>query len=196
MSILRRLRQPDGCPWDQRQTHDSLRSYLIEEAAEAVDAIYDGDKEAIVEELGDVLLQIAFHAVIGEEEGTFGYPEIEKAIVEKLIRRHPHVFGSANVNGVNQVVANWEAIKREERGTAPVRNEVPNSLPALKRAAEICKLQKWDERRESEDLLNDYQDDPKYVADYLWAIVCLAVRHGIDPELELRDIINRKLTGS
>ena len=130
MSILKRLRQPDGCPWDRRQTHDSLRSYLIEEAAEAVDAIYDGDKEAIVEELGDVLLQIAFHAVIGEEEGTFGYPEIEKAIVEKLIRRPPHVFGSANVNGVNQVVANWEAIKREERGTAPVRNEVPNSLPA------------------------------------------------------------------
>ena len=196
MSILRRLREPDGCPWDQRQTHDSLRSYLIEEAAEAVDAIYDGDREAIVEELGDVLLQIAFHAVIGEEEGSFGYPEIERAIVEKLIRRHPHVFGSAKVNGVNQVVANWEAIKREERGTDPVGNEVPNSLPALKRAAEICKLQKRDERRESDALLNDYQDDPKYVADYLWSIVCLAVRHGIDPELELRDLINRKLTRS
>ena len=193
LSILRRLRGPNGCPWDRQQTHSSLRGFLIEEAYEAIDAILDGDEDAIVEELGDVLLQIAFHVVIGEEERTFGYPEIEKAIVEKLVRRHPHVFGDVKVNGINEVDAIWESIKKEEHGPNETKHEVPNSLPALKRAVEACKLSKSEESLVDEKLMKDYQGDPQCVAGYLWSIVCLAVRNGIDPELELRDLVNRKL---
>ena len=196
LSVLRQLRGPDGCPWDREQTHQSLRTYLIEEAAEAVDAIHDQATEAIVEELGDVLLQIAFHAVIAEEEGTFAYPAIERAIVDKLVRRHPHVFGSVKVDGSREVISNWEAIKKVERQGHEGEKQVPNSLPALSRAAELCKLHHWHEFPVKENLLQKDQDDPKFVGDSLLAIVCLAVRNGIDPELELRDLVNRKLRGT
>ena len=118
LETLRTLRAPDGCPWDREQTHASLRPYLLEEAAEAVDALATGDGKAVTEELGDVLLQIAFHATIAEEAGTFAYEDIEKAIVDKLVRRHPHVFGDVSVKDSAEVVANWQAIKAQENGAA------------------------------------------------------------------------------
>jgi MazG family protein len=195
LSVLRRLRAPDGCPWDREQTHESLRTYLVEEAAEAVDAIHAGDTESIVDELGDVLLQIGFHAVIAEEEGTFQYPAIERAIVDKLVRRHPHVFGNIQVEGAQDVVSNWEGIKREERGGGDEEPQVPNSLPALRRAAELCKVRNWHDSLVTEKIPRDYESDPTCLGDALLALVYVAVRHGIDPELELRDSLERKLQG-
>lgn len=131
LQIMRRLRGPGGCPWDQEQTHLSLRRYLLEEAAEAVDAIEGDDSAHLAEELGDVLLQVAFHAVIAEESGGFGYQDVETAVVDKLVRRHPHVFGEAEAVDSAQVLRNWEAIKAEERGDAPARPHRPPLEVAL-----------------------------------------------------------------
>ncbi len=136
LAVMRRLRAPDGCPWDRKQTHRSLVPYLLEEAAEAADAILSGEPEAMKEELGDVLLQVAFHAVIAEEEGAFAYPEIEATIVEKLIRRHPHVFGDVRVKDADEVLANWEKLKAAEgKGREGPCQGIPASLGALARAA-------------------------------------------------------------
>jgi uncharacterized protein YabN with tetrapyrrole methylase and pyrophosphatase domain len=141
LAIMRRLRGPGGCPWDQQQTHDSLRSHLLEEAAEAADAIAAGDPRELADELGDVLLQVAFHAVIGEEEGTFGYGDVESAIVDKLVRRHPHVFGDVEVDDAAHVLRNWQAIKAEERGgvARSAAERMPRSLPALRRAGDLAR---------------------------------------------------------
>ena len=115
LSTMRRLRAPDGCPWDREQTHESLRPYLLEEAAEAADAISTGDAAQMADELGDVLLQVAFHAVVAEEAGTFAYPDIEGSIVAKLVRRHPHVFGETTVADAAEVKRNWDRIKAEAK---------------------------------------------------------------------------------
>lgn len=140
LDTMRRLRAPDGCPWDQEQTHQTLRPYLLEEAAEATDALEWGSRQDFVSELGDVLLQIAFHAVIGEEERTFSYSDVEEAIVSKLIRRHPHVFGDVSVSGSDEVRSNWLKIKeqeKQERGQEPSRSDlVPASLPVFMQARE------------------------------------------------------------
>ncbi|MFC6802639.1 MazG family protein [Deinococcus caeni] len=142
LTIMRRLRAPDGCPWDQEQTHDSLRPYLLEEAAEAADAAGSGDPAALSDELGDVLLQVAFHSVIAEEAGTFDYAAVERGIVQKLVRRHPHVFGEASVQDSADVMRTWQAIKAQERGGRPRRPEdrVPAGLGALAREAKTQKL--------------------------------------------------------
>lgn len=129
LQILRRLRAPDGCPWDREQTHESLRPYLLEEAAEAVDAVTEGP-EALAGELGDVLLQVAFHSVIAEEAGTFTYGDVERGIVQKLVRRHPHVFSDVEVSGSLEVEANWEVIKAAERGGSPAALQSAFHLPS------------------------------------------------------------------
>ena len=139
VAIMARLRAPDGCPWDREQTHASLQPYLLEEAYEALEAIDDEDDGELCKELGDVLLQIVFHAQIAAEENRFTIEDVGRAIVDKLIRRHPHVFGDAEVDGSGQVVRNWEQIKREERQEqgreAPSLLEgIPKHLPALLRA--------------------------------------------------------------
>src|SRR5690625_87488 len=185
---MRILRAPDGCPWDREQTHASLRKYLLEEAGEAVDALTSGDTRAIVDELGDVLLQVAFHAVIAEEEGTFDYEQVEAAIVDKLVRRHPHVFADAAAANADEVVSNWQAIKareREERGEEaerPAHERVPHSLPSLQRAAKVAKL-----------LGNTPADgdaqasDAQSIGRQLYDLAQLARRQGIDPEVALRE---------
>ena len=114
--IIAHLRGPNGCPWDQKQTHESLKKYLLEETHELLTAIDSEDDFAIVEELGDVLLQVFLHAQIGEDNGYFNLEEVLASISEKMIRRHPHVFGDVAVEDADEVVANWEAIKREEKG--------------------------------------------------------------------------------
>lgn len=135
LEVMRRLRGPGGCPWDKEQTHLSLRPYMLEEAAEAVDAMTAGDMPHLAEELGDVLLQVAFHSVIAEEAGSFTYPQVERLIVDKLIRRHPHVFGDMQADTPEQVAANWQAIKaKESKAPRSICDEVPRSLGALARA--------------------------------------------------------------
>ncbi len=114
--IIAALRGPNGCPWDQKQTHESLKKYLIEEAHEVLAAIDAEDDFGLVEELGDVLLQVFLHAQIGEDNGYFNLEEVLAVVSEKMIRRHPHVFGDTNVEDAEEVVANWDAIKREEKG--------------------------------------------------------------------------------
>ncbi|MBD8028555.1 nucleoside triphosphate pyrophosphohydrolase [Ureibacillus sp. Re31] len=114
--IIATLRGPDGCPWDQKQTHESLKKYLLEEAHEFLAAIDEEDDFGMVEELGDVLLQVFLHAQIGEDNGYFNLEEVLASISEKMIRRHPHVFGEVNVENADEVVANWDAIKKQEKG--------------------------------------------------------------------------------
>ena len=132
-----RLRDPGGCPWDREQTLHSLAPYFLEEAYEVVDAISDGDPEKLCEELGDLLIQIVFVARIAKENGWFEVNDVCEAISDKMVRRHPHVFGDLEVSGSAEVLQNWEDIKRDERaanGGSSVLDGVPNSLPALLKA--------------------------------------------------------------
>lgn len=130
--IVAHLRAPDGCPWDREQTHRSLSQFLVEETYEVVDTLESGDPEKMAEELGDLLLQILLHAQIGEDEGAFAIEQVIEAIAGKMIRRHPHVFGSASASSAAEVVQRWEAIKQKERpAEESVLAGVPRHLPAL-----------------------------------------------------------------
>ncbi len=186
---MRRLRAPDGCPWDRKQTHATLVPYLLEEAAEAADAILSGDVERMKEELGDVLLQVAFHSVIGEEEGTFSYPEVEEAIVEKLVRRHPHVFGDARVKDADEVLRNWEKLKAKEGKKKSPCDEVPAALGALARARKV--QEKLGEPPGDEASVREALERGD-LAELLWRVVALARARGEDPEAALREAVERR----
>jgi len=138
--VVARLRAPDGCPWDRQQTHASLKRYLLEETYEALEAIDAGDPKKLCEELGDVLLQVALHAQIAAEAGQFTERDVCAAIQEKMIRRHPHVFGEVEVADADQVLRNWERIKqRESPERRSVLDGVPATLPALLKALDVSK---------------------------------------------------------
>ena len=140
ISIMERLRGEDGCPWDREQTHESLKRYLVEESYEVLEAIDEKDDTKIVEELGDVLLQIVFHATIAKEDGYFNINDVVEGICNKMIQRHPHVFGEVSVNSSEEVLSNWEDIKKEEKGLRTLTEQmehVAKSLPALMRAEKI-----------------------------------------------------------
>ena len=132
-AIIADLRGPNGCPWDKKQTHQSLKKYLIEEAYEVLEAIDEEDDDHLVEELGDILLQVMLHAQIGEDEGWFSIDYIIRTLAEKMVRRHPHVFGDTDVNNADEVIANWEEIKKQEKGFVKesVLAGIPKSLPQL-----------------------------------------------------------------
>lgn len=139
---MARLRAPGGCPWDAQQTHAALRPYLLEETYEVIEALDKGDLAALRGELGDLLLQIVFHAQIASEEGAFDLEDIARAINEKLIHRHPHVFGDVKVDGASQVLVNWEKLKLQETenaGRTSALDGVPPQLPALARATKVQK---------------------------------------------------------
>jgi uncharacterized protein YabN with tetrapyrrole methylase and pyrophosphatase domain len=144
LSVMATLRSPEGCPWDREQTHQSLRVHAIEEVYEMVDAIETGDAPELAEELGDLLLQVVFHCQLAREKGTFDFDEVAQRIVDKLIRRHPHVFGETVVSGVDEVWANWERIKRDEKAATrhhrpSALDGIPRHLPALMRAEKLTK---------------------------------------------------------
>ncbi len=132
VAIIRQLRR--DCPWDREQTHESVRHLLIEEAYEAVEAIEERDWDELKRELGDLLLHVIFHSVIAEEGGRFSLQDVAAAATEKLVRRHPHVFGDTEVEDVDEVLQNWEKIKQKENGRVSVLEGVPGSLPALLRS--------------------------------------------------------------
>ncbi|WP_261663733.1 MazG nucleotide pyrophosphohydrolase domain-containing protein [Deinococcus sp. Marseille-Q6407] len=197
LTTLRRLRAPGGCPWDREQTHESLRPYLLEEAAEAVDAVAEGPAE-LCSELGDVLLQVAFHSVIAEEHGTFSYAEIERGIVEKMVRRHPHVFGAhAPLAQASEVRGVWEQVKREERGgrEKTLAEQLPSALGALERERQVQhKTGAVPGGRAA--LLQAVTQAPETaegVAEVLAAAVAWARAAGVNPELALRDHTARAL---
>lgn len=142
LEIMRLLRAPGGCPWDAEQTHASIRRNFLEETYEALDALDRDDAHDMCEELGDVLMQVAFHAVIEEERGRFTMADVVNGVAQKLVYRHPHVFGSVQVENSDEVLTNWEALKRAEKGqasTADAVEAVPHTLPALWRAEKIQK---------------------------------------------------------
>src|SRR5438093_9847255 len=144
LEIMARLRSPKGCPWDREQDHRSLRYHAVEEVYELMDAIEADDDHELAEELGDLLLQVAFHCQLAKERGAFNFEKVARHITDKLIRRHPHVFGDLKVKDVDQVWANWERIKKAEKhGTQHARpsalDGIPRHLPALLRAEKLVK---------------------------------------------------------
>jgi tetrapyrrole methylase family protein/MazG family protein len=139
VDVMKVLRSPGGCVWDIEQTHTSLRRYIIEEVYEVIEAIDLEDSELLCEELGDLLLQIVFHARMAEETGSFSMQDVIDTVTEKMIRRHPHVFGDVSVRDAGEVVLNWDAIKRKEKGDArkSVLDGVPKDLPSLMKAYKL-----------------------------------------------------------
>ncbi|HTV99522.1 MAG TPA: MazG family protein [Streptosporangiaceae bacterium] len=193
VTVMARLRQE--CPWDAKQTHESLAPHLLEESYEALEALESGDPEALREELGDVLLQVIFHAEVASErsDGTqYTIDDVADGISAKLVRRHPHVFGDVSVSGPDEVKQNWDAIKaaeREAKNGAPgsALDGVPFGQPALALAAQ---LQRRAERAgvppELADLEGSADAAPSEIGAELFALVARARAAGLDPELELR----------
>jgi tetrapyrrole methylase family protein / MazG family protein len=211
MEIMRRLRGPGGCPWDAEQSHESLKRYLLEEAYEVIEAIDAKDHAHLKEELGDLLLQPIFHAAIAEEKGEFTMDEVLDAINEKLVRRHPHVFGAAVIETSEAQVANWEKIKKGEKGDErkTALSGVPPGLPALMQAQKITEkaarvgfdwehtdqvfAKVMEELHEFQEamLSGDQQEMESELGDLLFAIVNLGRFLSIDPEEALRKTIRR-----
>lgn len=200
------LRGPDGCPWDKEQTNESLKKYLIEEAYELLDAIDEEDDEHIVEELGDVLLQVMLHAQIGEDEGWFSIDEVIGVLNEKMIRRHPHVFADASVENSTEVLKNWDEIKKTEKQYESILANIPNSLPGLMRAYQLQKKAAkvgfdWNEPEpmlaKVYEELDEWQEElkqgsgeaaiTKEFGDILFSLVNLARYYKIEPELAIQD---------
>ena len=197
VATMDRLRSPGGCPWDAQQTHDSLAPYLLEEAYEAFQAIEDGDGAALREELGDVLLQVAFHARLAAEAADDGerwtIDDVAAGLVDKLVRRHPHVFGDREVSGADEVVANWDAIKAAERAGKSSVSGVPLAAPALTLAATLQRkaAKAGVPAGEPGDLTElaaafSSKPDAESAAALLWAAVDAMRAHEIDAEAALR----------
>ena len=198
--VIAHLRAPEGCPWDREQTHRSLRPYLLEEAYEAVEALDSGDLDQLADELGDVLLQVVLHAQIAVEEGSFSLPRVIQAIIEKLVRRHPHVFGEVEAETSDAVIQNWEALKREERekkgeSTSPFSG-IPKAMPALARAQTVQRKAKRltrpsdaESREESASTLPPITTESLGRA--LFELVAQAEASDLDAEAALREVVTR-----
>ena len=137
VGLMRRLLGPGGCPWDREQSLKTLRKYVLEEACEVIDAIDSGDRAALREELGDLLLQVVFQAELARREGSFAIDDVVACIVDKLVNRHPHVFGHLEAKDADDVLRNWEKLKAKEKGERGVLSGVPRSMPALTRAQRV-----------------------------------------------------------
>jgi len=219
VALIARLRAPGGCPWDREQTHRSLKPMTIEEAYEVLEAIDSGDDEHLAEELGDLLLQVVFHSAIAAEEGRFTIDDVVAAVADKMVRRHPHVFGDHKADTPGEVLRNWEALKtaerraagKDERGESSMMDGVSKSLPALMEAFQMTTkagrvgfdwpsaagaLEKLDE--EAQELKTEAsRASPaapaveEEVGDILFAAVNVARKLGVDPESALK-VANRK----
>jgi len=205
---MERLRAENGCPWDRKQTHESLKPYLIEEAYEVISAIDSGNDDELKEELGDLLLQIVFHAQIAKEEDRFDIDDVAKTIVEKLIRRHPHVFGDVKVSGSDEVLQNWEKIKKEE-GKESIFDGVPEGLPSLLKARRVQEKAKrvgfdWDNIEGTLDKVKEEFDElseaikigkkekiSEEFGDLLFSLVNVSRFLDIDAEDSLRQTIEK-----
>lgn len=210
-AIVHRLRGPGGCPWDAEQTHQSLLPNLLEECYELLDTIQRNDIDHLREELGDVLLQVVFHAELAKEAKHFDLEDAAKDICEKLIRRHPHVFANSNAQDTQSVLTQWEQIKRAEKGTqnAPYLHHVGRGLPSLMRAAKIQKkvAKVGFDWHHPQEIIEKIQEETNEVAaeldrqncekleeelgDLLFAVVNLARHQGIDPEIALTGATNK-----
>jgi len=209
VAVMQRLLAPDGCPWDREQSFETLRKYALEEACEVIDAIDSGDRKAIREELGDLLLQVVFQAELGRREGAFAIDDVVSGIVEKLVHRHPHVFGDMDAKDADEVLRNWEKIKAKEKGERGILGGVPRSLPALTRAQRIGeKVERvgfdWADHRGSRAKVTEElgeldqaiaSGDAKAIedemGDVLFALVNLSRHTKVDAEGALRRTIDK-----
>lgn len=210
VGIMARLRSENGCPWDREQTHESLRPYLIEEAYEVLEAIDRKDDTALCEELGDLLLQVVFHARLAAEASRFTIDDVANAVNDKLIRRHPHVFGDVDAKTASEVLVNWEKIKQSEgQGKRSILDGLPDHLPALLKAYRIQEKAArahfdWDDvqdvfdkvQEEIEELREAHASENKKAleeefGDLLFSLVNLARHLKVTPEDALRRTIQR-----
>ena len=212
VDIMQLLRSDKGCPWDREQTHESLKKYIIEETYEVLEAIDLKDKDKLCEELGDLLLQIVFHGQIGTEEGTFNIDDVITGVCRKMVIRHPHVFGDIKAETSDQVLENWEAIKKREKGInsqTEVLKDVPSNLPALMRSYKIQQKAAqvgfdWDNiedvfkkvEEEISELKDVYTSKNMErindeMGDVFFALVNLARFLKVQPELALTGTINK-----
>jgi MazG family protein len=212
VAVMRRLLAPDGCPWDREQSFETLRKYVLEEACEVIDAIDTGDRKAIREELGDLLLQVVFQAELARSEGSFAIDDVVSGIVEKLVHRHPHVFGDMDAKDADEVLRNWEKLKAIEKQGRGLLGGVPRSMPALTRAQRIGeKVSRvgfdWEDARGSRakvieelaelDAAIARTDDGRNAAiedemgDVFFALVNLARHVEVDAEGALRKTIDK-----
>ena len=198
LRTMARLREPGGCPWDQEQTHATLVRCLIDEVSELIDTIDRGDMPHMREELGDVLIQVVFHARMAEEKGWFNFEDVAREINEKLVRRHPHVFGSGKLDTSDEVITQWDAIKAQEKKNGPaatasgVFKELPPRLPALMFAEAV-----WKQIQKKELPVGESVDrarivalseglDEKTLGQKLFELTAAARAQGLDPEGALR----------
>lgn len=206
VQIVARLRAPDGCPWDREQTHRSLRRNLLEECYEALEALDRDDPHRLAEELGDILVQVAFHCQIAKERGEFTWEEVFRRVNTKLLSRHPHVFGQATASTPREVEEQWEAIKRRERGPSSTLEGIPRTMPALAYAQAISHRAarvgfEWgdlkgvlEKVREELGELQEAEDQPsreREVGDLLFTVVNLARWLGVEAESALREANQR-----
>jgi len=215
MGVMEKLRGENGCPWDQQQDHQSLRPYVIEEAYEVVEAIEQGNMELLQEELGDLLLQVIFHAQLGRESGLFKLPDVVQKVITKLIRRHPHVFSSTEASTAGEVLVNWEEIKKQEKSPNAQKQgvlQVDPSLPALMKAEKVqSKASRvgfdWDSlkgplqklKEEINELEDAYhgghgekiEEIEGELGDLLFSIVNVSRFLGINPETALNATVNK-----
>src|SRR5215204_6664203 len=194
---MAKLRSPTGCPWDHEQDHMTLRFHAVEEVYELMDAIEAGDDHEMAEELGDLLLQVVFHCQLGSERGAFDFEKVARHITDKLIRRHPHVFGKTKVKNVDEVWANWEKIKRAEKhGTKHERTSaldgIPKHLPALLRAEKLVK--KARKAKLLSEKTKPTRVSRKELAKQLFDLTELAHRKGWHAEDLLRGEIRKRET--
>jgi tetrapyrrole methylase family protein/MazG family protein/ATP diphosphatase len=212
VAVMRRLLAPDGCPWDREQTFETLRKYVLEEACEVIDAIDTGDRKGIREELGDLLLQVVFQAELARREGSFAIDDVVSGIVEKLVHRHPHVFGDLSAKDADEVLRNWEKLKAKEKGDRGILGGVPRSMPALTRSQRIGeKVSRvgfdWDDARGSRakvaEELGELDDAitggdagaiEDEMGDVLFALVNLSRHLKVDAEGALRRTIDKFTT--
>jgi len=208
MEIMAHLRGPEGCPWDQEQTHETLTRCLVEEVSETLEAIDEKDMELLEEELGDLLLQVVFHAQIAKENGNFDMEDIARGISDKLVRRHPHVFGDekGTIDQADQVVDRWEQVKAEEKkqkgesgDNSSIFKKLPPRLPALlfaydiyKRAEKANVHTKMTLTEKKIDLLSQDLDEVK-AGRAFFELVAACRKSGLDPEASLRSFASKQM---
>ena len=197
IAVMDRLRSPGGCPWDARQTHRSLTEYLLEEAYETVEAIDSGDRDDLREELGDLLLQVVFHARIAQEDpdDPWDIDDVARGIVAKLVRRHPHVFdaGDDGVTTAEQVEGRWHELKAQEKGRASVTEGIPEALPALVRASKLlARSEHLGLSVPEESGIAAGIADEQALGDLLLGLVADSRARGWDAEAALRQAVRRQ----
>ncbi len=191
--IIRRLRAPDGCPWDREQTHKSIRGHLVEECAELLETIDCEDYPHMREELGDVLMHIMLHSEMASEEGRFAFDDVAKELAEKLVRRHPHVFAGKDAANSDDVLKIWKDVKKQEKldggkkMPANVFESLPPELSALRTAREVCKKVPYEILKEAAE--NSSSDASAKAGEKIFAAISECVAAGVEPEGALRDYI-------